>query len=102
MALDISVSKTLHSGFWPSSKFGVDVEDEFMDDDTVREEYTIDAPFVGSSPIILCWSRYVCWILYCSAFCGWRFAPILGCSSSYQLEPRSWSPQLDSKSILDA
>ena len=32
MSLDILVSKTLHSGFLPSSMFGLDVEDEFMDD----------------------------------------------------------------------
>jgi hypothetical protein len=47
MASDISVSETLRGGFWPSSKFGLDVEDEFMDDSTVREEYAEDAPFVG-------------------------------------------------------
>jgi hypothetical protein len=47
MASDISVSKTLRGGFWPSSRFGLDVEDEFMDDSTVREEYAEDAPFVG-------------------------------------------------------
>jgi hypothetical protein len=47
MALEISVLETLRGGFWPSSKFGLDVEDEFMDDDTVREEFTEDAPFVG-------------------------------------------------------
>jgi hypothetical protein len=43
MALDISVLETLRGGFWPSSRFGLDVEDEFMDGGTVRE----DAPFVG-------------------------------------------------------
>jgi hypothetical protein len=47
MASDISVSETLRGGFWPSSRFGPDVEDEFMDDGTVREEYVEDAPFVG-------------------------------------------------------
>jgi hypothetical protein len=47
MASDISVSETLRGGFWPSSRFGLDVEDEFMDDSTVREEYSEDAPFVG-------------------------------------------------------
>jgi hypothetical protein len=47
MASDISVSETLRGGFWPSSRFGLDVEDEFMDDDIVREEYAEDAPFVG-------------------------------------------------------
>jgi hypothetical protein len=47
MASDISVSETLYGGFWPSSRFGLDVEDEFMDDGTVREEYAEDAPFVG-------------------------------------------------------
>jgi hypothetical protein len=47
MALDISVLETLRSGFWPSSRFGLNVEDEFMDDDIVREEYAEDAPFVG-------------------------------------------------------
>jgi hypothetical protein len=47
MALDISVLETLRGGFWPSSRFGLDVEDEFMDDNTVCEEYAEDAPFVG-------------------------------------------------------
>jgi hypothetical protein len=47
MASDISVSETLRGGFWPSSRFGLDLEDEFMDDGTVREEYAEDAPFVG-------------------------------------------------------
>jgi hypothetical protein len=47
MALDISVLETLRGGFWPSSRFGLDVEDEFMDDGTIREEYAEDAPFVG-------------------------------------------------------
>jgi hypothetical protein len=52
MALDISVSKTLCGGFWPSSRFGLDVEDEFMDDGTVHEEYTEDAPFVDLDVIV--------------------------------------------------
>jgi hypothetical protein len=47
MASDISVLETLHGRFWPSSRFGLDVEDEFMDDGTIREEYAEDAPFVG-------------------------------------------------------
>jgi hypothetical protein len=47
MASDISVSETLRGGFWPSSIFGLDLEDEFMDDGTVHEEYAEDAPFVG-------------------------------------------------------
>jgi hypothetical protein len=46
VASDISVLKSLRGGFWPSSRFGSDVEDEFMDDGTVREEYAEDAPFV--------------------------------------------------------
>ena len=91
MASDILVSKTLNGGFWPSSRFILDVEDEFMDDGTIREEYAEDAPFVGqtqsSSPIILCWSRCICWILYCNAFYRWQFALILGCSSGYQPSP---------------
>jgi hypothetical protein len=47
MASDILVTETLRGGFWPSSRFGLDVEDEFMDDGIVREEYAEDAPFVG-------------------------------------------------------
>jgi hypothetical protein len=47
MASDISISETLRGGFWPSSRFGLDVEDEFMDDSTVREEYAEDASFMG-------------------------------------------------------
>ena len=44
---DILVSETLHGRFWPSSKFGLDGEDEFMDEGTIREEHTEDASFVG-------------------------------------------------------
>jgi hypothetical protein len=47
MASEISVSETFRGRFSPSSRFGLDVEDEFMDDGTVREEYAEDAPFVG-------------------------------------------------------
>ena len=46
MASDISVLETLLGRFWPSFRFGLDVEDEFMDDGTDREEYAKDAPFV--------------------------------------------------------
>ena len=46
MTLDILVSKTLCGGFWPSSRFSLDVEDKFMNDSTVCEEYVEDAPFV--------------------------------------------------------
>jgi hypothetical protein len=47
MASNISVSETLCGRFWSSSRFGLYVEDEFMDDSTIREEYVEDAPFVG-------------------------------------------------------
>jgi hypothetical protein len=47
MALEISIPQTLQNGFWPSSRFGPVVEDEFMDDGIIREEYAEDAPFVG-------------------------------------------------------
>ena len=47
MASDVSVSETLHGRFWPSSGFGLDVEDEFMDDGTIHEGYVEDATFVG-------------------------------------------------------
>jgi hypothetical protein len=53
MALDISVSETLRGGFWPSSRFGLDVEDEFMDDGIIREEYAEDAPFVGHTDVFV-------------------------------------------------
>jgi hypothetical protein len=43
----ISVPQTLQNGFWPSSRFAPAVEDEYMDDGTVRKEYAEDAPFVG-------------------------------------------------------
>ena len=46
MASDILVLETLCSGFWLSSRFGLDVEDEFIDDDIVCEEYAEDASFV--------------------------------------------------------
>jgi hypothetical protein len=43
----ISVPQTLQNGFWSSSRFAPVVEDKYMDDGTVREEYAEDAPFVG-------------------------------------------------------
>jgi hypothetical protein len=43
----ISVPQTLQNGFWPSSRFAPTVEDKYMDDGIVREEYAEDAPFVG-------------------------------------------------------
>ena len=43
----ILVLQTLQSGFWPSSRFVSIVEDEYMDDGTMHEEYVEDAPFVG-------------------------------------------------------
>jgi hypothetical protein len=47
MASEISVLKKLQNGFWPSSRSGPTVEDEYMDDGTIHEEYAEDAPFVG-------------------------------------------------------
>jgi hypothetical protein len=42
-----SVLQTLQNGFWPTSRFVPIVEDEYMDDGTVCEEYAKDALFVG-------------------------------------------------------
>jgi hypothetical protein len=47
LASHISVTGTLRNGFWPLSRFGLALEDEFLDDGTVREEYAEDTPFVG-------------------------------------------------------
>ena len=47
MALDILVLETLRGGFWPSFRFSLDVEDEFLNVSIVLEEYAEDAPFVG-------------------------------------------------------
>jgi hypothetical protein len=47
MDVAILVLQTLQNGFWPSSRFAPTVEDEHMDDGTMREEYVEDAPFVG-------------------------------------------------------
>ena len=47
MASDILILETSRSRFWTSSRFGLDVEDEFLDDDTIHEEYVENAPFVG-------------------------------------------------------
>ena len=47
MDVVISVPQTLQNGFWPSSRFVPTVEDEYMDNGTVREEYAEDALFVG-------------------------------------------------------
>ena len=43
----ISVPRTLQNGFWPSSRFAPTIEDEYMDDGIVHEEYAKDALFVG-------------------------------------------------------
>jgi hypothetical protein len=43
----ISVLQTLQNRIWPSSRFAPIVEDEYIGDGTVREEYAEDAPFVG-------------------------------------------------------
>ena len=43
----LSILQTLQNRFWLSSKFTPIVEDEYMDDGTVYEEYAKDAPFVG-------------------------------------------------------
>ena len=85
MALDISILETLHGGFWPSSRFGLDVEDEFMDDSTIREEYVEDALFVGCRHDHLVPSFCVGRDVYVGHF----IACILDCSSSYVPEPRS-------------
>jgi hypothetical protein len=47
MVSQILVPQTLQNGFWPSLRFGLAVEDEFIDDGIVREGYTKDSPFVG-------------------------------------------------------
>jgi hypothetical protein len=74
MASDISVSETLRGGFWPSSRFGLDVEDEFMDDDTVREEYTEDAPFLGHRRDLLVPSFRVGRVVFAGYFIAVRSA----------------------------
>jgi hypothetical protein len=43
----ILITNTLQNRFWPSSRFGPSIEDEFHDDNTIYEKYTEDAPFVG-------------------------------------------------------
>jgi hypothetical protein len=48
MASQISIPETLQNGFWPSSRLSPAIEDEFMDDNSVREEYAEDIPFMGS------------------------------------------------------
>ena len=53
MALDILVSETFCGGFWSSSKFGLDVEYEFINDCTVCVEYAEDASFVGHTDVIV-------------------------------------------------
>jgi hypothetical protein len=46
MASSFPKMEILQDGFWPSSMFGLAIEDEFLDDGIVREEYAKDAPFV--------------------------------------------------------
>ena len=47
MDATISVPQTLQNGFWPSLRFVPAVDDKYMDDGTVHEEYDEDASFVG-------------------------------------------------------
>ena len=37
----------LKNGFWPSTRYEEELEDQFLDDGTVREELAEDLPFVG-------------------------------------------------------
>jgi len=39
--------ETLQDGFWPQSQISEEVEDQYLDDGQLREEFTEDAPFIG-------------------------------------------------------
>jgi hypothetical protein len=41
------VRETLQDGFWPNSRIDEEVEDQYLDDGQMREEFAEDAPFVG-------------------------------------------------------
>ena len=43
----VPAREILQNGFWPSSRFAPEMEDQFLDDGTIREEFAEDAPFVG-------------------------------------------------------
>jgi hypothetical protein len=106
MASQISVTKTLQNGFWPTLRFGRAIEIEFLDDNIVYEEYAKMSHLwdVGAivHAIISCWLQCIYWVLLCGAFRKWQFAPILECLGSNQSEPRPWLPQSDSDVVLNA
>jgi hypothetical protein len=41
------LSRTLRSGLWPKTRISSIAEDKFMDNGKLREEFGVDAPFVG-------------------------------------------------------
>jgi hypothetical protein len=47
LAQDPVVSRTLRNGFWPKTRISPSAEDKFMDHGELREEFGVDAPFVG-------------------------------------------------------
>jgi hypothetical protein len=47
LAQDPIVSRTLRNGFWPKTRISPSAEDKFMDHGELREEFGVDAPFVG-------------------------------------------------------
>lgn len=49
VALDIPLlaSPSLHERFWPESTYALSMIDQYKNNDTLREEYAKDAPFIG-------------------------------------------------------
>jgi len=39
--------ESLGNGFWPSSKYALEEEDQYLNNNLMQEEYVEDAPFVG-------------------------------------------------------
>jgi hypothetical protein len=44
---DLIVSRSLRNGFWPKPRISSIVEDRFIDNNELREEFGVDALFVG-------------------------------------------------------
>jgi hypothetical protein len=47
LAQDLVVLRTLRNGFWPKTRIFPSAEDKFMDHGELREEFGVDALFVG-------------------------------------------------------
>jgi hypothetical protein len=68
LAQDPIVSRTLRNGFWPKTRISPSTKDKFMDHGKLREEFGVDAHFVGQRRDRLAPSFRVGWDVYVGYF----------------------------------